>query len=231
MNTGLFGVGTIAPVEKYDFSSNSNTQDALRVRNNNTGTNAVAILRVASDAATVNFQAHGSGRTLTRFGVTMGGWGEFLAVSGSGFAIGTFTTAPLILGVNSAMVMQLPTTLRVGINIAAPTHKLHLNATEFDGDGIFIEGNATNPDPTVYLKSTGANTVKTWTIQVRGGANGNFVIGNADTPNDAITITPVGDLSLSGPQVQAISNATPTHRITITVNGTAYYFFARNTNT
>jgi hypothetical protein len=105
--TGRVGVGTAAPIEKFHVFENLDIATLAMVENPNTGTSASALLRAQSDTAMVNFQAHGSGRTITRYGVTLGGWAEFLQVNGNGLLIGTMTAKPLILGTNSTNRLQI----------------------------------------------------------------------------------------------------------------------------
>jgi hypothetical protein len=101
------GVGILSPTEKLHVSETANVNTLLVVENNNTGTAAAGVLRAKSDTATVNFQAHGSGRTLSRFGETLGGWTEMLHVSGNGLLIGTVGAQPLILGTSSNNVLEI----------------------------------------------------------------------------------------------------------------------------
>ena len=89
------------------YSRPSDVNTLLLVENTNTGTAAAGILRAASNAATVNFQSHGSGRTLSRFGKTLGGWSEMLHVAGNGLILGTNTNTPLVLGTNATNRMEI----------------------------------------------------------------------------------------------------------------------------
>jgi hypothetical protein len=93
-STGNIGIGTDAPTAKLHAVTNTNTNHFIVSENTNTGTAATAVLRAQSDTATVNFQAHGSGRTLIRFGQPLGGWAEFLQVTGNGLMIGTVSDRP-----------------------------------------------------------------------------------------------------------------------------------------
>lgn len=101
------GIGTSSPSERLHVSENANANTFALVENTNTGTNAAGVVRAASNAAIVNFQSHGSGRTISRFGETLGGWSELLQASGNGLIIGTLSNDPLILGTNSANVLEI----------------------------------------------------------------------------------------------------------------------------
>ena len=62
---GQVGVGhPRRPTEKFHVSESANVNTLLVVENTNSGNTAAGVLRAKSDAATVNFQAHGSGRTI-----------------------------------------------------------------------------------------------------------------------------------------------------------------------
>jgi len=108
--SGDVGIGTGSPSEKLHVFENADTPTFLTVENPNAGTNAVAVLRADSDTATVNFQAHSSTRTISRFGQALGGWNEMLGVSGNGLIIGTNTSTPLILGTNATARMTIAST-------------------------------------------------------------------------------------------------------------------------
>jgi hypothetical protein len=122
--------------ESLQATKHLNNEAFIKVQNSFVGTGAVARLQMASDIATLQFQAHSSGRTVTRFGVTIGGWTELLgAVAGNGLLIGTFGNTPVIMGVNSAEVMRMDLTssLQIGGSAAragtAGTRRLDI----FDG--------------------------------------------------------------------------------------------------
>jgi hypothetical protein len=141
---GRVGVGTSAPTERLHVFENGNANTLITVENPNAGATAAGVLRAKSDIATVNFQAHGSGRTISRFGQTLGGWSEFLHVSGNGLIIGTLLDKPLILGTNSTNRLQITPTGDVGIGTSAPSSKLHVNGGDIRvSGGSFIDDGVT----------------------------------------------------------------------------------------
>jgi hypothetical protein len=99
--SGNIGMGTASPSQKLHVSADTNANNFILMQNLDTGTSAAAVIRTQSDTATVNFQAHASTRTVTRFGQVLGGWGEFLHVAGNGLAIGTITNVPVVIGANN----------------------------------------------------------------------------------------------------------------------------------
>ncbi|HEV7239043.1 MAG TPA: hypothetical protein VGQ36_07345 [Thermoanaerobaculia bacterium] len=137
LGNGDVGVGTAAPTEKLHVFENADTLSFLLVENPNTGTSAAALIRAKSDVAMANFHAHASTRTVSRFGVTLGGWTEFLSVNGNGFAIGTAGSVPMILGTNSADRIHITPAGDVGINKPVPGAKLHV------GGNLIVDGDIT----------------------------------------------------------------------------------------
>jgi len=120
------GVGTATPSVKLHVFDDTNAPSFLMIENPNTGVSANATLRAKSDVAQVNFQSHGSARTISRFGVTLGGWNEFIGVSGNGLIVGT-TNGPLILGTAATARINILADGKVGIGTAAPTVALEVN--------------------------------------------------------------------------------------------------------
>ena len=139
LGNGDVGVGTAAPTEKLHVFENADTQTFVLAENPNTGTSAAALLRAKADVAMVNFQAHASTRTLSRFGTVLGGWTEMLSVAGNGLAIGTLAGVPMILGTNNADRIHITPAGDVGINkpVPAPGAKLHV------GGNLVVDGDIT----------------------------------------------------------------------------------------
>jgi hypothetical protein len=122
------GTGTPASGTVVHAFSNVNANSLLMIENSNSGLTANAALRAKSDVAQVNFQSHGSTRTISRFGVALGGWNEFLGTTGNGLAIGTNVGAgPLILGTANTARINILTDGKIGIGTATPTVALDVN--------------------------------------------------------------------------------------------------------
>jgi hypothetical protein len=151
---GDIGLGTSTPAEKLHVFENVNANTLITSENSSTALNAAGALRAKSNTATVNFQAHGSGRTLSRFGQTLASWAEFLQVDGNGLIVGTLADKPLILGTNSTNRVHIAADGKVGVGTSTPGSKLdvvanlastesarvtNLNATGFSGFGYFDE--------------------------------------------------------------------------------------------
>lgn len=117
-NVGLGGAasGTAGILLHAQDSANQNTY--VQVTNSSTGASANARMRAINDAAVnTTMSTHGSGNTGSRFGVTIGNYGELNSTSANGLLIGTTVASPVIIGTNSAARMTFAgTTPNIGIN-------------------------------------------------------------------------------------------------------------------
>jgi len=142
--SGKVGVGISSPTEKFHVFENVDANSILVVENTNTGTTAAGALRAKSDTAIVSLLAHGSGRTLSRFGQTLGGWTELLMASGNGMAYGTLTSKPLIFGTNNVDRLHITAAGSVGVNTASPSSLFHVSGGDVRvSGGSFIDDGTT----------------------------------------------------------------------------------------
>ena len=136
---GSVGIGTMtpgasltpatqeAPLHIYS-SQDKNT--FLMVENPANGLNAAAILRTSADAANLSISSHASGRTVSRYGLTLGGWDEILAWGYSnGLAIGTNVPKPIVFGTNSIARMTIDGNGNVTIGNTGDTNTTTVNGT------------------------------------------------------------------------------------------------------
>lgn len=106
--SGNIGIGTTSPTIRVDIKVSEDANTILRVTNTSaSGTASAGVVGSASDSASMNFQSHGSARVISRFGQTLAGWNEFLAVTGNGLIIGPNADKPFILGQNATQSMIL----------------------------------------------------------------------------------------------------------------------------
>jgi hypothetical protein len=79
-----------------------NASLSLLIQNSDAGAASQAFVRLVSDAAALSLVTHASGRTVTRYGITVASWAELVATAGNGLLLGTFTNnAPVVIGTNS----------------------------------------------------------------------------------------------------------------------------------
>jgi hypothetical protein len=180
---GKLGVGTATPAAKLHVFDASDANSFIMMENTSAGTSAVGVLRAKSNTAQVNFQSHGSGRVISRFGVTLGGWNEFLGSAGNGLAIGTVPGAgPLVLGTASLARITILTDGKVGIGTATPTAELEVNGT---------------------LKATVAlgaayQDLAEWVPASSDMAPGTVVVLNADKHNEVMPSSKAYDTKVAG---------------------------------
>lgn len=151
-SSGAVGAGTITPASRFHLFQNADTNTILMAENPHAGLNTASVLRAKSNSAIVNFQAHGSGRTISRFGQTLASWAEFLQVTGNGLIIGTLESTPLILGTNSTNRVHITGTGSVGIGTTSPTSLLHVNGGDIrvQGGSFIDDGVALNAPDYVF---------------------------------------------------------------------------------
>ena len=142
--SGNVGIGLDGATAKLHVRQNTNANIFALVDNQTSGSNAAAVLRASSDTATVNFQAHSNARTINRFGETLGGWAEFLQVSGNGLIVGTFPATPLILGTSGANRVFIANNGNVGFGgISNPTNPIqHANGAHLTPGGVWTNASS-----------------------------------------------------------------------------------------
>ena len=105
--TGNVGLGTSSPVDRLHLFNSTDVPTTIRIESTSTGVNGVSNFRAQSNSTVVHFRAHGSGRTISHFGVVLGGWSEVVQDIGNGLLIGTQNSTPIILGTNNTNRLQI----------------------------------------------------------------------------------------------------------------------------
>ncbi|MEO8383323.1 MAG: hypothetical protein ABI779_26945 [Acidobacteriota bacterium] len=119
--SGDVAIGTsVTPPERLYVYENVDANSLIMVENPNIGAATIAGLRAQSDVATVSFQAHSSARTLSRFGVVLGGWAEFFSYRGNGLAMGTLHAAPLVFGTNNLSRLKIASDGMIAVGLSPP---------------------------------------------------------------------------------------------------------------
>lgn len=106
-STGNVGIGTSSPVDKLHLFNSADVPTVLRVESTSSSPNGVSNFRAQSNTTVVHFRAHGGGRTISHFGVVLGGWAEVIQDIGNGLLLGTLNSTPIILGTNNTNRLQI----------------------------------------------------------------------------------------------------------------------------
>jgi len=149
---GSVGIGTATPGQNANLSVNQeaplhivstqNKNTILLVQNMTNDSWVAPTVRTMADLATQNFQSHASGRTIQRFGVTLGGWNEFLSVSGNGLILGTLGPVPMILGTNTTSRVHSTSAGSVGIGVTPnAAYLLDVNGATHIANNLTVDGN------------------------------------------------------------------------------------------
>lgn len=215
-STGQVGIGTAAPTQKLHVMEDTNANTFALVENNNTGLSAAAVLRAKSDTATVNFQAHASTRTVSRFGVALGGYAEMLGVAGKGLVIGTLGGTPLIFGTGATARMTIDGAGNVTVPgnftvtgvknfaVADPAdakRALYYTALEGPEAGTYFRGSAKTVNGVAVIELPGyfarLTEAERMTVQLTPvGAWGNLYV-ESKTPENLVVKTAPGTPDLS----------------------------------
>lgn len=136
-NGSRVGIGTTNPTEVNANSfltvAGRSSQDIIASTTDNT-TLSDAILQAYAPGSRVFFGAHGTNQVSTRYGITLGGWGElgaFNSTSGTtnGLIIGTNPAVPLVFGTNNVERMRILSNGNVGIGTLTPNFLFEVNGT------------------------------------------------------------------------------------------------------
>ena len=157
---GDVGIGTGSPSEKLTVVKNQNDNTIVRVENTTVGLNADAEFVAASDTANVSFRAHSSGRDVARFGQDLGGWTELVNSAGSGMAIGTTVSSPIIFGTNNLNRMQIAATGAVTIGGNLTVNGTFSNPSSIDFKEAFVP-----VDPSTVLQKLARLPIQEWSYK------------------------------------------------------------------
>ncbi|HSK80485.1 MAG TPA: hypothetical protein VLQ45_28790 [Thermoanaerobaculia bacterium] len=189
---GDVGVGTASPDEKLHVEENVNENSFILMENPNTGTEAAAVLRAKADTAIVNFQAHSSTRTLSRFGVAIGGYAEMLQTTGNGLLIGTTGNTPLIFGTSSTSRMQIAGTGAVTVsgNFTVTGVKNFAMPDPADSKKAIYYAALEGPEAGTYFRGTGKTVGGKAVIELPG-----YFSRITETQGMTVQLTPNGGWS------------------------------------
>jgi len=141
---GKLGIGEeTAPDELLHLKQTGNDFTTIQLESTNGGTGAGSQIDMNFNGAHFYFINHGTGRTATRYGTTVAGFGEILAQdSNYGLLIGTGTkNKPIIFGTNNAEVMRIEDGKVSGSSTSTGSFG-HLELANRDTDASFEFGRA-----------------------------------------------------------------------------------------
>jgi len=153
---GTVRFGTIDATQsptRFAITEAGDVFNIMTVENTNaTGQSAVSGLRARADTAYVQLLAHGTGRTLSRYGQALGGWTEIMS-SANGLALGTISPTPIILATNNIDRLHILTTGEVGMGVPVPTARLHVFENADVNSFIMIENTNTGTSANASLSA------------------------------------------------------------------------------
>ena len=156
--TGRVGIGTANP--SYLLHLVATGYPRFQIETSDNTTDSQAILSTQADNPRVSTIAHASARTITRYGITLGGWGEISLAQNSalpgGLILGTIAAVPMVFGTDNVERMRILSTGNVGIGTSTPNRLLQ------------IAGNA---GPQLLLTQPGAGSnLKHWYASTTAGS-------------------------------------------------------------
>lgn len=107
-NGGFGAAPSITAGEMVVATDNFNGSTVIRSSNPDaTDTSSIALLEAKASTGIVRLQAHGAGRTATRYGVTLANYAGAELTAGSGLLLGTTISAPIIMGTNGTRALTV----------------------------------------------------------------------------------------------------------------------------
>ncbi len=141
------GIGTATPTYGLHLQVGLDSYDGVIAQSSDAvGTGAGAMFGALADWGSLGFQVHGSARTISRYGITLGGWAEINQASGgNGLILATRTSTPLVFATNTTERMRILSNGNVGIGTTAPAGTLDVNGSIYQRGGVLFADNVFEP--------------------------------------------------------------------------------------
>jgi hypothetical protein len=119
---GNVGIGTPSPAQFLDVVKSQNAGSMIRMTNSDAGTASQSVVDALSDSAEIALQSHALARTITRYGVTVGGFVELNAVGVTGYLSGPSRMPPLLF--SALTELNVCALIRSVALASGPTHPI-----------------------------------------------------------------------------------------------------------
>lgn len=192
-NAGFGAAPSATAGQVVTATSNGDVNTVVAISNSDaTSINSRATVDVTASAASGRWQAHGSGRTLTRWGQALGGYAELVASAGNGLSIGTSHAAPLRMGTaGQTRTFVTGTSKALTESVATGIADVSIPNNEIVGGTLFYTVDAT--DGTEYQSRAGSvhfvAVSKAGTITSAAGTPVEIVAVSSGTLTVAFSIT------------------------------------------